>query len=71
MCLQLPRAFGFCAGDPGCPGAWGWEAELPGSGVCLLLILPLKGSREEDSDTFSPPVALHKNSYLLKWLQSG
>lgn len=71
MCLQLPRAFGFCGGDPGCPGAWGWEAELPGSGVCLLLILPLKVSREEGSDTFSPPVALHKNSYLLKWLQSG
>lgn len=34
-------------------GAGGREIELSGSEVFLLLILPLKGSRKENVDTFS------------------
>lgn len=48
-----------------------WGSWTSGSELCLLLILPLKGSGEGDGDTFSLPVALHKKSYLLKWLRSG
>lgn len=63
-CCCLARAFGICGGDPGTPGVGGRETELSGSEVFLLLILPLKGSRKENGDTFSPPVALHKNRVI-------
>lgn len=51
-CCSLARAFGICGGDPGNAGAGGREAELSGSEVFLLLILPVKGSRKENVDMF-------------------
>lgn len=63
-CHCLSRAFGICEGDPGTPSAEGSETEHAGSEEFLLLILPLKGSRKENGDTFSPPVALHKSRVI-------